>query len=408
MNFETKPVTDKPSSNKVFTGSPGDGAKNLIQSMEKQSLTPEFNAFLQKAFEYQIRKGIYGNPLKSIYNWNLSERIHTKCILGNSDPNVGDPKVRFAQSSLVRAGYSLGDYGANGVDGKPGKLTSQAIKEFKQTVGLEYNSDLDATTMFALDLITEKGFERSEIELIGRETHDSLKQKACKAKDNKKADKKGDNKKENKPSEEIDIIKHIKKQQLQMKYEELEEITRQFALSMLYSETHESFINYYQEWSYYVGQLEEIEKQMGKFDGSHKDAITRGEELLGTDYEHAYSGYYKGDITVTEKISSLDCTEFISYVYKTPLYRTWEFDKNSEFKKVDNLQRNDVIVFNVYNEKGKFVEGHASIFTREGGERAILHSSKSLGVSYSKDYVEAYYKKTYPNYRIDVGYYRKK
>lgn len=75
---------------------------------------------------------------------------------------------------------------------------------------------------------------------------------------------------------------------------------------------------------------------------------------------------------------------------------------------MDILQRNDVIVFNVYSEKGKFVTGHAAIYTGEEGNKAILHSSGSLGVSYSRDYVEAYYKKTYPNYTIVGGYYRKK
>ncbi len=137
-------------------------------------MTPEFTVFFKKAFNIQITNEIIrGNILDSIHNSNSSERNQ----LAKATIGIGDSKVRLAQASLVIAGYNIGEYGAHGVDGKLGTLTIQAVKDFQQAVGLKPNGDLNAPTMFALDFITKKGFSRSEIEFIGKGTHDPAKQK---------------------------------------------------------------------------------------------------------------------------------------------------------------------------------------------------------------------------------------
>lgn len=172
MNFEMKSGSDKAKSNKAADAN--DYRERFMESRLKQIYTPEFKAFILKAIQYKTSKEIYGNLLESARNSRINERNQRiKCAYG-----AGDPTVLRVQASLVMAGYDLGNYGANGVDGALGSLTIKAIKEFKKTVGLECNEKLDGETMYALDFVTEKGFTKSEIELIGKEARDSLRQKS--------------------------------------------------------------------------------------------------------------------------------------------------------------------------------------------------------------------------------------
>jgi len=147
-------------------------------------------------------------------------------------------------------------------------------------------------------------------------------------------------------------------------------------------------------------------KKLGEALGHYNDPISRAEKLLGVEYGPTYKGEYGGSVIVTENRGKMDCTELVSYAYQTPLYRTWEFHENPRFREVSTLQRNDLIIDLAYNEKGIFIEGHAMIYTGEGGTRAVIHSSGTKGVAYTSDYVQDYYKNK-KNYSITSRkYYR--
>ena len=137
----------------------------------KQPFTPEFKAFFEKALGIYIpNEAFLLNLFESLDNSNIARRNR----LANSTFGTGEQDVRLAQASLSLAGYNLGEYGVNGVDGKPGDLTLQAVRDFQRTVGLVPTGSLDQTTMNALDFITKKGFTKSDIETIGKEARKTL------------------------------------------------------------------------------------------------------------------------------------------------------------------------------------------------------------------------------------------
>ena len=84
------------------------------------------------------------------------------------------------------------------------------------------------------------------------------------------------------------------------------------------------------------------------------------------------------------------------------------FKITKHLQKLTLYKRGDVIIYNVYDSKGQFIDGHGEIFTGEGGNRATLQSSSSYGVSYQGSYTYAYYQKIYKGkgYTIDRDYYR--
>jgi len=61
----------------------------------------------------------------------------------------------LAQASLKVAGYDIGPYG---IDGRAGKDTMKAVKEFQISAGLKATGELDTTTRTALELATVTGF----------------------------------------------------------------------------------------------------------------------------------------------------------------------------------------------------------------------------------------------------------
>ncbi|MCK4258832.1 MAG: peptidoglycan-binding protein [Halanaerobiales bacterium] len=71
-------------------------------------------------------------------------------------------EVTKAQASLAMLGYDLGAYGLNknGVDGKIGKMTGQAITDFQKIIGLEATGQLDSMTMLALDSAVGSGVNK--------------------------------------------------------------------------------------------------------------------------------------------------------------------------------------------------------------------------------------------------------
>lgn len=75
-------------------------------------------------------------------------------------------EVTKAQASLVMMGYDLGAYGpsGNGVDGKLGKMTGQAIADFQKIIGLDATGQLDSMTMFALDFAVGSGLDQAGLE----------------------------------------------------------------------------------------------------------------------------------------------------------------------------------------------------------------------------------------------------
>ena len=82
---------------------------------------------------------------------------------------VHDNKViARVQANLLNAGYDLGQYGIHGVDGKKGTLTTKAIKNFQESIGLKPTGELDQETWLALELVTTAGIRKSEIERLGQ------------------------------------------------------------------------------------------------------------------------------------------------------------------------------------------------------------------------------------------------
>jgi RHS repeat-associated protein len=91
-----------------------------------------------------------------------------------------------------------------------------------------------------------------------------------------------------KPNEvDMDIVK---KQELQMKYEELRDLVTQFFREMLNAETEESFSGFYHEWSFYVRQLAEVESQLG-ISNFVQDISQKGVEFIA-DYEQLKTEVY--------------------------------------------------------------------------------------------------------------------
>jgi hypothetical protein len=136
------------------------------------------------------------------------------------------------------------------------------------------------------------------------------------------------------------------------------------------------------------------------------DSVRRGEKVLGTEYGTAYRGVGGGRMTVTDPPNRMDCSEFLSYAYETPLYRTAEFADNPHFKEVDKPQPGDLIIWRATDpERGRV--GHGAINTGESGDKAILHSEYGSGVHYSEDDItDTLNGKNYMN--IEKKYYRRR
>lgn len=79
----------------------------------------------------------------------------------------GDSDLMRAQASLALAGYDLGDYGVNGVDGWMGDKTQASLQHFQKTHGLQATGGLNPESIKALNQATESGWTlgRSQVEL---------------------------------------------------------------------------------------------------------------------------------------------------------------------------------------------------------------------------------------------------
>jgi hypothetical protein len=119
-----------------------------------------------------------------------------------------------------------------------------------------------------------------------------------------------------------------------------------------------------------------------------------------TDY--GYFGEYNRNVSVFTIDEGADCTEFLSYCYGTPLYRTKEFMNNPYFSEVTTPKKGDVAIWYAWGANGKY-DGHAAIYTGEGGGRSYIHSEYKHGVWYSNG-PESYYKKN--SYLYKLHYYR--
>ena len=167
-----------------------------------------------------------------------------------------------------------------------------------------------------------------------------------------------------------------------------------------------------------VGALLKVQKLTDLIPGISispgETAIQRGSGLVGTvGYFAEYQGHSGGDLIVPllPKPGKLDCTEFISYCFQTPIYRTFEFDNNPYFSQVDSPERGDVLIWQArkpkkVDAKHPAYQGHAAIYTGLGGGHAILHSSGSRGVAETNDFVAGYYKNTLKYKNVDEKFYR--
>ena len=139
-------------------------------------------------------------------------------------------------------------------------------------------------------------------------------------------------------------------------------------------------------------------------------ALARYLNLIGMKYGHSYPGQLGGVGTVeffpdggsgAKVLSEIDCTELLSYVFGTPLYRTWEFGNSPDFIQVDTPTRGDVIIDLSMGPAGGV--GHGSIVSGDrGGD--ILHSD-SLGPRDSNDYIQSYFQRK-GNTGIQRSYFR--
>lgn len=77
---------------------------------------------------------------------------------------VGDTPMEIAEAQeiLVARGHDLGHFGSNGdgVDGRQGKRTTAAIKDFQRHHGIEATGELDAATTAALREERDQGQQR--------------------------------------------------------------------------------------------------------------------------------------------------------------------------------------------------------------------------------------------------------
>lgn len=82
----------------------------------------------------------------------------------------GDEKVIQAQASLVQLGYNIGSFGprGNGIDGKQGKGTTEAIKQFQESLGLEVTGTMNAETRIAFDTCIKAGYNKEDITKLGK------------------------------------------------------------------------------------------------------------------------------------------------------------------------------------------------------------------------------------------------
>lgn len=116
----------------------------------------------------------YTNPLSPLRKATFgelspaAERLADRNALTSVAFN-GDKTIARAQASLAIAGYKLEDNKRFGVTGVADHYTTQAITDFQKAAGLEPTGKPDLETMKALDLITQKGLTKNEIEALGKQ-----------------------------------------------------------------------------------------------------------------------------------------------------------------------------------------------------------------------------------------------
>ncbi|HPT86436.1 MAG TPA: peptidoglycan-binding domain-containing protein [Bacillota bacterium] len=127
---------------------------NKLQTMPDKDFTQPLSP---------LRKGSFGKLSPG------AERLADRDALA-SIAFSGDKVIARAQASLAIAGYKLEDNKRFGVTGKADHYTTQALSEFQKAVGLEPTGKPDLETMKALDLVTQKGLTKKEIEAFGKQT----------------------------------------------------------------------------------------------------------------------------------------------------------------------------------------------------------------------------------------------
>lgn len=122
----------------------------------------EFKDFTKNAIDHKNSMAV-GDGFRQLEGKRITDRNNLAASYFG-----GDPTVRRAQASLVLAGYDLGNHGVKGVDGQFGPKTSKAVTEYQKSIGLKPTGKLDQETMRSLDLTTEAGLKKSDIERMGK------------------------------------------------------------------------------------------------------------------------------------------------------------------------------------------------------------------------------------------------
>lgn len=155
-----------------------DKNKNFLQNVNTDSLTNDENTEpVEKAFIVFLKeifpKVIENDSLYTAFKNLLAGHgfiTNTQYYLKKRDElakTAGGTVVAKAQASLLMAGYDLGKYGVDGVQGKENSYTTRAIKEFQLAVGIYPTGNLDPQTIFALNIIVQAGLKKKEIEALG-------------------------------------------------------------------------------------------------------------------------------------------------------------------------------------------------------------------------------------------------